>query len=155
MIKLKKINIAKGSRNGGPYFNSLKNEDPSLDELKDFINNVHPDVLREVKFLSAMKNKINGRYKLTTQMKRGMNNWYKNKRILKQQFEIDKVKLNPLIEKLDKFYKYLIQHNIQKTDEISATDLYALKNYLDGLVKFHTISKNILNKINIIYKKYE
>lgn len=124
-------------------------------EIEDFLNDIHPNVYKHISFLQSMRNRLLKNEGFSNNMKRGLENWYRNKRILNDNYNIDTIKLKPIIDKLENFYNKL--HNVPRDagQSIDREDVTKLGKFLIDMKHLHKINKTILREINNIYIKYE
>lgn len=121
------------------------------DNLKKFLLNLHPDVLKKNAFLYDMKHKsISNNSRFSTSQQHGIEKWSKNDKISKDTYDEWKNKYKPIREK----FEIILTKFLENKDLVDEGDLLLIQSFKESLVNYNYISKYRLKKTNTIFMKY-
>lgn len=117
------------------------------EEIRNFLNNLHPTVLSANSFLSDMKRIMNVGFTLA--QRRGITNWMKNNKLTKTEWQEWQDKLEPIRTKFN-----IIHDKLLELIGVDTSDLELVEKYKNDLIVYNYISKIRMKRINDIYLKY-
>lgn len=136
----------RGTKNYRSHRTEISENLKTNEEIRNFLNNLHPTVLSENSFLRDMKAKMIVGF--TLGQRRGITNWMKNEKLTKKEWEEYQEKFKPILLKLETVYKKL---NDVGADEVHIKQVEKYKNDL-GIYNY--ISKTRMKRVNDIFMKY-